>query len=131
MTPLTAYDAYDIHPVIRLRGKDGQPCLEITGDPAEATLWSLYGHIPGEGLDCIGDFPRFADAARVYARITGHAWDGKAPVCTEARLAEALKLALQALNEAPSFRVRHERYRTSYQVCAALEAVLRESGGLP
>lgn len=131
MTLLTPYDAYEIHPVIRLRGKDGQPCLEITQDPAAADLWSLYGHIPGEGLDGIGDFTCFEDAARVYARITGHAGGEKAPVDTGRRLAEALTLALCALNQAPSFRVRHARYTSSYQVCAALEAVLREVRGSP
>jgi hypothetical protein len=41
-------------------------------------------------------------------------------------LVAAVKLALLALNAAPNFRFRHERYRTSYEVCAALEAVLRD-----
>lgn len=68
---ITAYDAYEIHPVTVFTGKDGQPCHDITTRPEEADLWCLYGHIPGEGLECIGDFPTLADALRVYGRITG------------------------------------------------------------
>jgi len=45
-------------------------------------------------------------------------------------LRDLLKLALHALNEAPSFPVRHARYRNSYEVCAAIEAALREREGI-
>lgn len=44
-------------------------------------------------------------------------------------LVDALTLALHALNQAPSFRLRHDRYRTSYQVCAVLDAVLSRCAG--
>ena len=37
----------------------------------EAQFWSLFGHIPGQGLDCIGDFRTREHAEEVYARITG------------------------------------------------------------
>lgn len=50
---------------------------------------------------------------------------------TQETLIEALTLALFTLNQAPCFRVQgDERYQTSYQVCAALAAVLRGYRGL-
>jgi hypothetical protein len=40
-------------------------------DDGEAEFFSLYGHIPGEGYQCIGDFKSREVAETVYARITG------------------------------------------------------------
>ena len=37
----------------------------------KADFWSLYGHIPGQGADCIGDFRTREHAEEIYARITG------------------------------------------------------------
>jgi hypothetical protein len=48
---LTCFDDYEIH--------EG---------PEE---WTLYGHIPGEGLDVIGDFETQSQAEEVHTRITG------------------------------------------------------------
>ena len=66
------YDAYEISPCIRLEEPDhpGRFYFE-TCDPHEATVWTLYGHIPGAGVEAIGDFDTFDHAADVYARITG------------------------------------------------------------
>ena len=44
-------------------------CEQVPDD--EARFWSLYGHIPGQGVDCIGDFKTREHAEEVYARITG------------------------------------------------------------
>ncbi len=129
MSQLTPFDAYEIHPVVQRRMPDGSSFAEQTDDPAEARRWSLFGHIPGQGLECIGDFPSYDLAAEIYARITGHAYDAAAPVGNVGTLLDTLRLARHALNEAPSFRLRHARYRSSYQVSAALEAVLREFTG--
>lgn len=129
MSQPTPFDAYEIHPVVHHRMPDGRCIAEQTDDPTEASCWSLFGHIPGQGLECIGDFPSYELAAEIYARITGHAYDAAAPVGNVGTLLDALRLGLHALNAAPSFRVRHARYRTSYQVCSALEAVLREFTG--
>jgi hypothetical protein len=126
MTKPIPFDAYEIHPVTAHRAPDGGTFCEIADDPAEASFWSLYGHIPGQGVECIGDFKSFELAAEIYARITGHRYGEEAPVRNPAKLVEALKLALYALREMPSFPVRHARYRTSYRVAAALEAVLRD-----
>ena len=48
---LTCFDDYEIH--------------------AEAEVWRLYGHIPGQGLECIGDFKTQSQAEEIYTHITG------------------------------------------------------------
>ena len=66
------FDAYEIAPCRRFR-EDGdrerfyyEPCK-----PEEADVWTLYGHIPGEGVEAIGDFTTREQAEHIYARITG------------------------------------------------------------
>ena len=66
------FDAYEIAPCRRFR-EDGdrdrfyyEPC-----QPEEADVWTLYGHIPGEGVEAIGDFESCEQAEQVYVRITG------------------------------------------------------------
>lgn len=61
----TPFDDYEISGV---REYDGC-CEPVTDD--EAQFWSLYGHIQGAGLECIGDFDTREHAETVYARITG------------------------------------------------------------
>ena len=48
---LTCFDDYEIH--------------------AEAEVWRLYGHIPGQGLECIGNFKTQSQAEEIYTHITG------------------------------------------------------------
>jgi hypothetical protein len=65
----TPFDAYEIHGVrVFGRGKS-RHCEQVSDN--EAQFWSLYGHIPGQGLECIGDFKSRQFAEEVYARITG------------------------------------------------------------
>jgi hypothetical protein len=66
------FDAYEIAPCRRFR-EEGEgyrfyyePCA-----PEEADVWTLYGHIPGQGVEAIGDFASCELAEEVYARITG------------------------------------------------------------
>jgi hypothetical protein len=72
------FDAYEIGPCRRFR-EDGdrdrfyyEPCK-----PEEADVWTLYGHIPGEGGEAIGDFESCKLAEQVYARITGRSYGQK------------------------------------------------------
>jgi hypothetical protein len=75
----TPFDAYEIHGMKRLpscQGQEEEPvgsviddCEQVPDDRAE--FWSLFGHIPGQGLDCIGDFATRQHAEEVFARITG------------------------------------------------------------
>jgi hypothetical protein len=74
----TPFDAYEIHGMKRLPFSQGQeegPVGRVINDceqvsDAEAEFWSLFGHIPGQGLDCIGDFATRQHAEEVLARIT-------------------------------------------------------------
>ena len=72
--PLTRFDAYEVHGVKRVTEGNNTWCEQVAD--AEADFWSLYGHIPGQGLECIGDFATRAFAEEVYARITGSLYLG-------------------------------------------------------
>ena len=80
----TPFDDYEIHGMKRISdcpGSEEEPlgrvidnCEQVSDHEAE--FWSLFGHIPGQGLDCIGDFATRAHAEEVFARITGRRyWD--------------------------------------------------------
>jgi len=72
----TRFDDYEVHGV-REYGRGKHRYCEQAPDK-EARFWSLFGHVPGQGLDCIGDFKPRALAEEIYARITGRVY-GKAP----------------------------------------------------
>ena len=63
------FDDYEVHGVYEF-SDDGRSFSEQVPDE-EAGFWSLYGHIPGQGVECIGDFKTRGHAEEVYARITG------------------------------------------------------------
>jgi hypothetical protein len=65
----TSFDAYEIHGVREFGRGKSRHCEQASDN--EAQFWSLYGHIPGQGLECIGDFKSRQFAEEVYARITG------------------------------------------------------------
>ena len=64
-----AFDGYEVHGVREFDEGGNKWCEQVPDDGA--LFWSLYGHIPGEGVDCIGDFKTRQHAEEVYARITG------------------------------------------------------------
>ena len=69
---IVRFDDYEIHGVREYHGApfgQGKYCEQVPDE--EAQFWSLFGHIPGQGLDCIGDFKTREHAEEVYARITG------------------------------------------------------------
>jgi len=63
------FDDYEIHGVWESDDGNGKYSEQVPDDEAET--WSLYGHIPGQGLECIGDFKSREHAEEVFARITG------------------------------------------------------------
>jgi len=65
----TPFDGYEVHGVAEFDGGAGKFCEQVADE--EAQFWSLYGHIPGQGLDWIGDFNTRKRAEEIYARITG------------------------------------------------------------
>ena len=65
----TRFDGYEIHGVREFDEGNGKFCEQVPDEEAE--FWSLYGHIPGEGVECIGDYKTREHAEETYARITG------------------------------------------------------------
>lgn len=70
----TRFDAYEVHGVRQFDEGNGAHCEQVPDD--EAQSWSLFGHMPGQGLDCIGDFATREQAEEVFARITGRRYTG-------------------------------------------------------
>jgi hypothetical protein len=72
------FDAYEIQPCHRYFDIDEpdiafvEPC-----EPYVADFWTVYGHIPGEGVQAIGDFDTSEHAEEVFARITGQRYTGR------------------------------------------------------
>ena len=73
------FDDYEIHGVKRFDadpGPDAEPQGKAIArheeqvDDFDAEYWSLFGHIPGQGLDCIGDYATREHAEEVFS-ITG------------------------------------------------------------
>jgi hypothetical protein len=72
------FDAYEIQPCHRYFDAD-EPDLAFVEpcEPYEADFWTVYGHIPGEGVQAIGDFDTNEHAEEVFARITGRSYTGR------------------------------------------------------
>lgn len=68
MSDLTLFDAYEIAPV---RKDDQYDCFEVCA-PSKAQFWTLYGHIPTEGVEAIADLKTKKDCEDLLYRITGH-----------------------------------------------------------
>lgn len=65
MKPIIPFDSYEVHGC-----RSFQNVVEQVDDEL-AQFWSLYGRIPGQGLECIGDFKSREIAEEVRCRITG------------------------------------------------------------
>lgn len=123
------FDNYEISPCRRYEEPDlpGTFYFEVC-DPAEADVWTLYGHIPDEGAQAIGDFATREHAEEVFQRITGIRFAGTCEVAARLRLMQAapgLLEALQILVEATSAYARHFH---EHQVA---RAVIAEANGRP
>lgn len=68
------YDAYEIHGVASVNAQD---MIYEPVEDADAQMWTLYGHIPGRGVEAIGDFRTRQHAEEVFARITGRRYRGR------------------------------------------------------
>lgn len=66
----TPFDGYEIHGIFAMADGDGRHLCERVPDD-EATFWRLYGRIPGQEMQCIGNFKSRELAEKLYARITG------------------------------------------------------------
>lgn len=86
----SGFDAFEIHPCVVVGlGEDGKPILE-TCDPESdrIDMWSVYGHLPHGGIECVGDFPSEA-AAQSYRDLMDFR-------LSLARMADSLDLACVA-----------------------------------
>ena len=63
------YDSVEVHGVRNLAtGIDGETCYEV--DNITPTSFSVYVHLKEGGLDCVGDFSRYDDAAQYGAEVS-------------------------------------------------------------
>jgi hypothetical protein len=92
------YDNYEISPCRHCEepGKPGHQYFEVC-EPQEADVWTLYGHLEGQGVEAIGDFSSREAAEDVYYRITGEAYGSHEQVADRLRLMHAAPLLLEAL----------------------------------
>jgi hypothetical protein len=71
----TRFDNYEIQPCRRyIDFNDPDIAFVEPCEPFEADFWTVYGHIPGEGAQAVGDFDTRQHAEEVFARITGRSY---------------------------------------------------------
>jgi hypothetical protein len=94
---MTPFDNYEISPCTRTEepGKPGQFYFEVC-EPHEADVWTLYGHIPGEGVMAIGDFATREGAEEAFQRITGIPFGSHQEVAARVRVMHAGPRLLEA-----------------------------------
>ena len=95
---LKVYDNYEISPCKRYEEPDSPgKCYFEVSEPHEADVWTLYGHIDGEGVEAIGDFATREHAEETFQRITGIAFAGTREVAARLRAMHAGPKLLEAL----------------------------------
>lgn len=124
---MKVFDNYEISPCTRTEEPDkpGHFYYEVC-EPGEADVWTLYGHINGEGAQAIGDFDTREHAEEVYSRITGQAFpasyqsgDLLRVMHAGPKLLEALEAIRNAVKAEPAMN--HHKYDAlGVQVNAAI-----------
>lgn len=70
---LGAYESLEVHTVLDT-GEFAEalaPGEDLPGEDEGKVIWSLYGYVPGAGVETIGDFSRFEDACDAALRLGG------------------------------------------------------------
>lgn len=95
------FDNYEISPCRRYEESDspGKFYFEVC-DPDEADVWTLYGHVNGEGVQAIGDFTNRDHAEETFFRITGMKFTGSYRVEDHLRIMHAGPKLLETLRTA-------------------------------
>ena len=95
---MKVYDNYEISPCTRTEESDkpGHFYFEVC-EPHEADVWTLYGHMDGEGVEAIGDFATREHAEEVFRRITGIHFTGSREVPARLRVMHAAPELLEAI----------------------------------
>jgi hypothetical protein len=107
---MNTYDNYEISPCRRFEEPDtpGKFYFEVC-EPAEADVWTLYGHIDGEGVEAIGDFSTRKAAEQVYSRITGQPFTGSYQASAHLKVMHAGPKLLAAAQAAWQRAANHEK----------------------
>jgi hypothetical protein len=94
---MKVYDNYEISPCKRYEEPHttGKFYFEVC-EPHEADVWTLYGHLDGEGVEAIGDFSTREHAAEIYSRITGLPFTGSYQADARLRMMHAAPDLLDA-----------------------------------
>ena len=95
---MKAFDNYEISPCKRYEEPDrsGRIYFEVC-EPKEADVWTLYGHVNGEGVQAIGDFTSRDHAEETFSRITGVKFTGSYMADAHLRVMHAGPKLLEAL----------------------------------
>lgn len=125
---MKVYDNYEISPCRRFddaglpdpNGRRFEVC-----EPHQADVWTLYGHIDGEGVEAIGDFASGEDAAKTYSRITGLPFTGSYQAKARLRVMHAGPKLLEACRLVVS---RWERGDLAEAVRACASAIAEADG---
>ena len=130
-TELTGFDNYEIGPCTRTEEPDAPGHFYFEAcEPHEADVWTLYGHINGEGVQAIGDFATRDHAEEVFQRITGIAFSRSYEVEARLRVMHGAKMLLEAVQQ-----IRHHAVQghpaALNAVAGIAERILRELDGTP
>ncbi len=100
------FDNYEISPCTRTEEPDapGKFYFEVC-DPHDADVWTLYGHIHGEGARAIGDFDTRQHAEEVFQRSTGIPFAESREIADHLRMMHAGKNLLEELSFFLNFAV--------------------------
>jgi hypothetical protein len=95
------FDDYEISPCRRYEEPDspGKFYFEVC-DPHEADVWTLYGHINGEGVQAIGDFATREHVEEIFFHITGIEFTGSYRASAHLRIMHAGPKLLETLRTA-------------------------------
>ena len=98
------FDNFEISPCTRTEESDrpGHFYYEVC-EPHEADVWTLYGHIDGEGVEAIGDFATREQAEQTFQRITGIPFADHEAIAARLRVMHAGQKLLSALVAAERF----------------------------
>lgn len=126
---LQRFDNYEIHPVVAL-DKDNRPTKDeakIVGydqcaeDDPDLFMWSVYGHLPEGGIECIADCASKEDAELIYAGLMER--------LAKPALLDAALLARGALQPHPPARSLGETVSNAITVERAIRALDRAMAG--
>jgi hypothetical protein len=121
---MTPFDSYEISPCTRTENdaKPGQFYFE-TCEPAEADVWTLYGHIPGEGVMAIGDFDSREHAEEAFQRITGIPFAETGVIQDRVRVMHAGPRLLEALKDAREWIVSGEVDGVAFDELSVIDVI--------